>query len=120
MTFFDKLAFWRKKDDDTRLDSFDIPEFGAKTNDFGLGKNRLGLDEESPFGDHPTLGLEPLPSHLQEPGTPVQQTAGTVNRDLELLNSKLDTVKAILSSMDQRMANLEQAAGVQQKQQRLW
>ena len=46
-----------------------------------------------------------------------------LSRDLELLNSKLDTVKALLASLDQRLANLERAAGVQpsrQQQQRLW
>ena len=42
-------------------------------------------------------------------------------RDLELISSKLDTIKAMLASLDQRTANLERAAGVQQqRRERLW
>ncbi|MBR9683388.1 hypothetical protein GOV03_02510 [Candidatus Woesearchaeota archaeon] len=87
-------------------------------------KDELGLDE-TPLPDESSLDLggEPtnpeLPAHLTEPapempGAP--RTPGTISsRDLELINSKLDTIKAILGSVDQRIANLEKIAGVEQK-----
>jgi len=45
-------------------------------------------------------------------------------RDVELINSKLDTIKAILGSLDQRLANIERNSGVSRNQnnqrQKLW
>jgi len=39
---------------------------------------------------------------------------------MELISSKLDTIKAIMSSLDQRMSNLEQAAGIKKQKDKLW
>ena len=117
MGMFSKLAFWKKDDD------FDFDNLAQKDLDLGMGKNgtpiqdNLGLDEKSPFADH-TAGLDapttnPYSPQSQTP-TPITPPAptGMGDRDLELISSKLDTVKAILTSMDQRIANLEVAAGV--------
>ena len=105
---------------------------------FGKKEDSLGFDEPLPGSDplvSDDLGMNEkpimpsdgeLPQHLSEPMMPdmptEQQTTrpqtnsqGTPPRDLELINSKLDTLKAILNSMDQRIANLERAAGVEQK-----
>lgn len=85
------------------------------------------LLEEEPFPKEP-LGLEEkpiipeipeLPPHLAEPAALAPTRIQISPRDIELLNSKLDTLKAILNSMDQRIANLEKAAGVEQKKT-LW
>ena len=92
------------------------------------------------------MGLEPLPDFEEKPlfsnheparsaavkGSPYKQTAfqqqaafpqpaENIEKDLELISSKLDTIKAMLASLDQRTANLERAAGVeQQRRERLW
>ena len=131
MGIFDKLAFW-KKEDDFDFDKLAKKEMGESPlgkNDLGLNQQPPGLGEKSPF-DQPAPGTQPLPPHLEEPafpgtqpvapapGVPTAVPAG--GRELELINSKLDTIKALLTSMDQRIANLERAAGVEQKQQRLW
>jgi len=126
---FSKLAFW-KKDDDLNFDNLAKEDLAL-----GMGKggvpvqDNLGLSENSPFGDKP-VGLDapttnPFPTHpppqTPEPITPAAPSPnmGEV-RDLELISSKLDTVKAILTSMDQRIANLEVAAGVNKKKDNLW
>jgi len=123
MGLFGKLAFWKK-------DDLDFDRLAQKDLDLGMGKggapiqDDLGLEEKSPFGDKSTDFEQP--SSPFTPRTPAAsplyqtQTARTPDRDLELISSKLDTVKAILTSMDQRIANLERAAGVEKNKERLW
>jgi len=94
---------------------FEKQEKSSALPDFqnSLDQDSLGLDEK-PI----------IPEHLNNPYTP-SRLPGQVDehfsksslnsRDLELINSKLDTIKAILNSMDQRIANLEKVAGVEQK-----
>ncbi len=139
MSIFNKLLFWKK-------DHFD---FGSDLNknplDSGLPKDNLGLPDSfgqndpfkqtsSPFGSttNPSATLNPndpfaQPSQTsnstQNQNTRQQQYMQQQinNRDLELINSKLDTIKTLLQSLDQRTARLEQVAGVQkQPEQRLW
>ncbi len=129
MGFLRKLMPW--KHDEFDFDSALTKEMGTPDELGGMPvQDNLGLGEKSPFGDQSvTTGTNPFASApsfdapLQQPRyAPSQQpfpTAGN-NRDLELLSSKLDTVKALLSSLDQRLANVERAVGVQQKQERLW
>jgi len=49
-----------------------------------------------------------------------QNNTGGSSKDIELINSKLDTLKAILTSMDQRLSNVERNTGNEQQKQRLW
>ena len=60
-----------------------------------------------------------LPS--QTPPSPLA-TPGTDSRELELISSKLDTIKAILNSLDRRIANLEKLSlgGTEKKEDKLW
>ena len=124
MGILNKLLFWRRDDE--------------------LDFDKLA-NEQSQTGPHDDLGLEPMPDFDEKPlfpdqepvrpampkGSPYKQTSfqpatfpqplETVEKDLELISSKLDTIKAMLASLDQRMANLERVAGVeQQKRERLW
>ena len=125
MGFFKRL--FGKKDD------FDLDEplpgnlpgdTMSDLKDNSLPTDNLGLDEKSP---HESPSSE-LPPHLEEPTSSPEQPAafnkptspGTPQRDMELINSKLDTLKAILGSMDQRIANLEKAAGVEQNKKMPW
>ena len=127
MGILNKLMFW-KKDDEFDFDKAADKEFGGDIlqDDLGLDRKPPGLEEKSPF-DEPTTEQPSgnLPSHLQQPRssfqTAQQQISGQSmnNKDLELISSKLDTLKAILTSMDQRISNLERSAGVERKQ-KLW
>ncbi len=123
MSLFSKLKFWHKEDD-LDFDSLADKEMGKMPpTDFGTDHASPGTDEKSFFPSEPEA--EPLssprfqasPSRTQ--ASSFSQSSG-VNRDLELINSKLDTLKAILNSLDQRMAHLEQASGAEKKPQRLW
>ena len=118
MGLFGKL--FKKKDDDFDFDKIVDDEMGqdpmSKPDDFNMGSEPM--TEKSHFD-------EPTPPHLDEFNKPKfsaplqNNQQPSPNRDLELINSKLDTVKALLNSMDQRMANLEKAAGIQKKE-KLW
>lgn len=141
MSVFDKLKFW-KREDDFDFDKLTDKEMGAgkedlfKGEDLGLEQKSAELEEKPMFPEEqqPAAqpqqqftepGLQPPPGGLQQ----MQQQqamatapapAGTKERDTELLSSKLDTIKALLNSLDQRIANLEKAAGVEKKQEKLW
>ena len=100
----------------------------------------LGLGEKSPFGDSPTTGTNPFdppdkPStsqgglgepqfgssmQSQHPSAPTPPISSGGNKELELIGSKLDTIKAILDSLDRRIANLEKAVGADKKKENLW
>jgi hypothetical protein len=114
MGILKKLMFWRR-DDEMDFDKFADKELS--TDHLGINQP-AGMEEKSPFAREPS---QPLPPHLQEAPAGVQQSTAprTQNRDLELISSKLDTLKAILTSMDQRISNLERVAGVEKKD-RLW
>lgn len=125
MSILGKLKFWHKEDD-LDFDSLADKEMGKMPpTDFGTDHPSSGLDEKSPFPEEPEA--EPLfgsrfqssPSPSRTPGSTFTPSSGS-NRDLELINSKLDTLKAILNSMDQRLTHLEQTSGVEKKPQRLW
>lgn len=102
MAIFDRLKFWKRRDE------FALPGLAEA----GLPrKDELGL----PPMVHDELGLPA--SKYQEPsfGTPtppqafkeMAQQASVSSRDVELLSSKLDTIKAMLDNISNRMAILE-------------
>lgn len=91
MGFFSKLKFWKKDDDDFALDK-------PLEKDFSIAEKSLFPETE--------LASSPLKEITQ-------------SRDLELINSKLDTLKAMLAAVEQRLANLEQAMAAEKKQ-KLW
>lgn len=102
--------------------------------ELGLNQKMPGLEEKSSFEESSKeLPGKPLPPHLQESATfsgrtlkPVAAYGETASggvqdqrKEIELINSKLDTIKALLGSLDQKMSNLERAAG-SEKKERLW
>lgn len=147
MGVLDKLMFWKR--DELDFDKIAEKELGLHKeipdelgspdelgfqDDLGLDQKMPGLEEESPFEESPKeLPSRPLPPHLQESATfsgrtlkPVTAYGETASggiqdqrKEMELINSKLDTIKALLGSLDQKMSNLERAAGLEKKE-RLW
>ncbi len=136
MSFVDKLKFWKKED------SFDFDDLAHKE----MGKDdpfntklstetgpdpfaEPNLHSATPVGSHqPTTIHDPLaPKSFSQPAGAAMRhpSSGQVaqftltKRDIELLNSKLDTIKAVLQSLDQRVARFEQP-NAQQQQQKLW
>lgn len=116
---------------------------GRKKDDLGLGNDELALDKPSykPLSDD-ELGLPELekrsslpklpddepeaeepgvsPLHNYQPGA-LRQRIGSPQlqaRDVELILSKLDTIRSILTNLDIRISNLEQAAGVNEKEKK--
>jgi len=125
MSVFDKLKFW-KKEDELDFDALVSKEMSKTPEPFGEPTTErqqksytekygtLGREEQSPFEEPFTPSTPEAPSFQSRREAPMDR-----DRELELINSKLDTIRAILSSMEQRMANLERNSP-EQKQQRLW
>ena len=134
MGILNKILFWRH-DDEFDFDSLADKDLGkAPLHDdpLGLDQKPEGLEEASSFDEIGRQGdfSETRPAYPSSSPSrpqaspfaarqPAAVPASMHDRDLELISSKLDTVKAILSSMDQRISNLERAAGVERKE-RLW
>ncbi len=134
MSIFGKLAFW-KREDDFNFDDIASKDMGQdlfKGDDLGLKEQPLTQEKDpfamptekeqpsfSPPGEQ-TSGIQQLREQTQQTKQYQQSaTTGISARDVDLLSSKLDTIKALLNSMDQRMANLERSSGVERKE-RLW
>ncbi|MBI2666354.1 hypothetical protein HYX13_01960 [Candidatus Woesearchaeota archaeon] len=118
MSLLNKLAFWKKEDE------FDFDkEFSGEGANSGISPSTPTKDlfaespshepvQESPFASSSSGNLSP--SSFQQRQFPESRTG-----DAELLNSKLDTLRAQLSAIEQRLANIERLLGSEQKQ-RLW
>lgn len=132
MAFFDKLKFWKKKDD-----FGDIGKDLGLDKDLGLGKD-LGMDLSpgpSPdlgmgldMGQPPQQPLQKYPSFQQpsfqpsfQPQPAFQQPSypnDMASKNLEIISSKLDALRASLESINQRLANIEAIARGEQEDSR--
>ncbi|MBI2665170.1 hypothetical protein HYX12_00945 [Candidatus Woesearchaeota archaeon] len=126
MSLLEKLKFWRREDslDFDELAQRDMKQSFPKDN-LGLNRKPEGLEERSPFDEQADLtSQQPIaPTSPIGEDHPLSKLSSTTpssarNTDLELVNSKLDTIKALLNSVDQRLSNLERQSGV--KKERLW
>jgi len=119
MSVLDKLKFWKKHDafdfDDLTTTSANTPGAVPK-DDLGLGPS--ALDTPSSFDTDPLKTTPRQPSETPSSFSENQKQAapGISKTEVELLSSKLDTIKAILQSLDQRIARIEQIAKAEQKQ----
>ncbi|MBU0470598.1 MAG: hypothetical protein KKA62_04480 [Nanoarchaeota archaeon] len=128
MGILDKLMFW-KHDDEFDFDKTALSHEAIDYHkDAEFPKDHLGLEEKSPFPEehpeeHPSPDYFKSSAERNNRGTASFQRPAppppSSNRELELINSKLDTLKAMLINIDQRLSNLEKAAGVEKKE-RLW
>lgn len=120
MGILDKVMFWRKKDDlsDLGLDSKqpfgnDNPAFGS---DFGLGSGlgQQGMGQSQGFSQPSQNMGFPQPS-FQQPSYPsysprYEPQQDMASKNLEIISSKLDALRASIESLNQRLANLEAIA----------
>ena len=114
MGFLKKMLFWRR-DDEADFDQLADKELQGQEHSLFQDNNNMptGSEEHSLF-DEPSPAERPA-----LPGTRPAALPGSKERDLELISSKLDTIKAMLNSLDQRMAHLERSPGPEKKE-RLW
>lgn len=107
MDVLKKLMFWKKDD---LLDT-------------GLGKSLdqpVGLEPNLGMGSQAALGVPPTqpsyPSFQSAPqgmgpqsfqGLQQEQSSYTVSKDIEIISSKLDAIRASIDNLSQRLANLE-------------
>lgn len=92
---FEKMKFWKKKEE-----GFDMPP------DEGPFKSSVSPQEEEMGMPkiEPTMPKFAAFEQKEERGT------GDMQKDVQLILSKLDTIKAIVDSLDHRIARLERIA----------
>lgn len=97
--------FKRKDDEQENIPQDDILFQGSY--DPGSPQDSLPFPERG-------LGMEQPDLSLQRPASissfNQQQQATTMNKELELISAKLDTIRLILDNLDRRVANLEKIA----------
>jgi len=115
MSVFSKLAFWKKRDELSELGLGTPSGFGKETgfDNLGLPKEDYGFSKD--FGQdaaafQPSFGQQQRPFQAQQPSYPQQQQMFTVDKDMEIISSKLDALRASLESLNQRLANIERIA----------
>ena len=65
--------------------------------------------EEAPVEEEQHYAQQPFPqTFIPQQPLPIQQ--GVDAKDLEVISAKLDAIKALLESLNQRLANLERIA----------
>jgi|SRR3989344_1307050 len=130
MAFFDKLAFWKKKDD-----LGDLGKDLGMDKDLGLGMDTgpspdlgMGLEpqQQQPFQKYPSFqqnnfsqpGFQVQPA-FQAPQQPSYQGDSYIaSKNLEVISSKLDALRATMESINQRLANIEAIARGEQEDTR--
>ncbi|MEE9525569.1 MAG: hypothetical protein V3V78_03110 [Candidatus Woesearchaeota archaeon] len=119
----DKVFFWRHKEE-----PLDLKE---PINLGGLGKESdiaLGVEPEPGMTTGPTPPMPGTipPGSMPEPPTPPQPATSfaqpmaqqpSMDKDIQLLNAKLDSLKAILENIHQRLVNIERLAHESEKQE---
>jgi len=109
--FFDRFQFGKKKvsedrdpliKDDTGLNGdIDFERAGLPSSDMIKPGYGMPEFEQTDFGVQQPSSIESFRQSKQ---------TDTASKELELISSKLDTIKLILNDLDRRIANLEKIA----------
>lgn len=130
MAFLDKLMFWKKKEEPFGADlglGRDIGLGGRDIglgHDLGLGKEDLGLPPQTQFPPQQPMPFQQPYQYpqYQQPSpmipTPPSPQQEIVGKDIEIISSKIDALRATLESINQRLANLERVAYSEEKRRR--
>jgi hypothetical protein len=143
MGFFDKIMFWKKKElDFPEVGANENFGSGSGFKEFGIseglgsrGDSTAGLggtsdlnigNEPSTFPQQPNFPQNIVPPQgTPPPSQPSFQQQGfgqqndqsyTISKELEILSSKLDALRAGIESINQRLANLERIASGEQEE----
>ncbi len=111
MGFFDKLVFWKKKDELESLgqQNYPLPPGGDQWSQPQQSWSQPGLGQpyQQPAYQQ-AFPQQPFPSPYSQPMDSMQGSAAyTQGRQLELVSAKLEAIKAALDALNQRMANVE-------------
>lgn len=121
MGLLDKLMFWRKREEPLGAEPGLNMEPGLPTGEMpemepGLpGEKDLGLGMEEPSpsrypGMRP-MNQGPMPGGPSAFGEQQQFTqSSTLSKDMEIISAKLDSVRAMLENLSQRVAHIERIA----------
>ena len=129
MAFFSKLAFWKKKDDldslgkDMGLDKDLGLDLGGPSPDLGMG---IEPTQQQPYQKYPSFqqpSFQSQPSFQPQPAFQQQPSFGgnegyIASKNLEVISSKLDALRATMESINQRLANIEAIARGEQEDTR--
>jgi len=119
--------FWKKKDDFGISDNFDPtkdpmgndPSTNLSKDRLGLGQDNLGLDQtKDPSFDNNTSTSFDTPK--KDMSFTQERQDQTDNKDIELISSKLDTIKAEIDSMNQRLKSIERGMDNDEKKKPVW
>ena len=125
MGVLSKLAFWKKKDD-LGLDKDFVKDFCLYKDlgiDMGQGPSPdlgMGLEQQpQSFQKYPSFQPQQSfqPAFQQQPSY-TQNDPYIASKNLEVISSKLDALRASLESINQRLANIEAIARGEQDNQR--
>ena len=128
MGFFSKLNPFKKKDDfDDLGKDLDLgKDFGmdqGPSPDLGAGLEPLGQPQQQ-FQKYPSFqGQQNFSAPMQQPSyQPAYPSAASdpyiESKNLEVISSKLDALKASLDALNQRVANIESIARGEQEDKR--
>ncbi|MFH1409769.1 MAG: hypothetical protein ABIH34_07695, partial [Nanoarchaeota archaeon] len=121
MSIFGKLAFWKKEDEFSDFDLGKEPGMGldsdpmGSSNNFGMPHDQgMSPRQNSSWSAQPSMdsGFSPQgpPSSPQHGFGAGPQSSGPdyiVSKEIELISSKLDGLRASLESVNARLSNLE-------------
>lgn len=125
MGFLDKIAFWKKKDDFSDIGMGDKALGSDLGGGFPSADTGLSTGMETGLPTQPTAPIPPAQAPYQEQSTfqqpspqpfqqqfqaPPPQQDSMVEKDFELISSKLDALRATLDSINQRLTNIESIA----------
>ncbi|MBI4153348.1 hypothetical protein HY497_02395 [Candidatus Woesearchaeota archaeon] len=97
-------------------DELGLPELEKRSSLPELPEDDFPEPEVSPLhGYRPQTRLQPV-----QPGAMQPQPGTFQARDIELILSKLDTIRSILTNLDIRISNLETVAGINDKKRNQW
>ena len=128
MGFLGKLAFWKKKDD-----LADLGKDLGLDKELGLGMDTgpsadlgMGLEaqqQQQPFQKYPSFQQNNFqPSFQPQPAFQASQQPSSdsyiASKNLEVISSKLDALRATMESINQRLANIEAIARGEQEDTR--
>ncbi|MBW2970016.1 hypothetical protein KY319_02735 [Candidatus Woesearchaeota archaeon] len=115
MSVIDKLKFW-KKEEEAPPEYPKTPEFTPPPETPPAGMEHLGMPRPTPGLEPPAEpGFEPS---FAPPKAFAQQASMSSEQQLQLINSKLDTIKAQLETVLQRLERLEKKDELSPYQQR--
>ena len=130
MGILSKLAFWKKQDTigdlNKDIDMGKDLDLGGMNPDLGLGPEPGMGSSQDPLSSMPPTGPPPSqPQFPQQGFQPVNQPGNQApptqdqdfvnSKNLEVISSKLDALRASLDSINQRLANIEKIAQGEQE-----